>query len=121
MATQINRGALSSLQVLSVTTDVPFTPSTTLSKDGDIFKMEKAWVPSFVMQVKSLVQLENAKSLYYLQVRSTGKICVTCKSKRLGPAEWLPEAEGAGEMMEMRWTRRMMAAKALSTTASVEV
>jgi len=84
--------------------------------------MVEAWVPCFVMQVESLVQLENAKSLRYLalQVQGPGAFHVTCRSKRLGPVEWLLEAERAGETMETRWTRREKA-KDLGTAVSHEV
>ena len=79
-------------------------------------------MPCFVMQVESLVQLENAKSLRYLalQVQGPGAFHVTCRSKRLGPVEWLLEAERAGETMETRWTRREKA-KDLGTAVSHEV
>jgi hypothetical protein len=60
------------------------------------------------MQADSLVQLGNAKSLRYLglQVQGPGAFHVTCRTKRLGPAEWLLETERAGETREMRWIRQ---------------
>ena len=81
-----------------------------------------AWVPCFVMQIDSLVLLESATSLRYLalQVQGPGAFHVTCRSKRLGPVEWLLEAERAGETIETRWTRREKA-KDLGTAVSVEV
>jgi len=75
------------------------------------------------MQIDSLVLLENAKSLRYLAlgVQGPGAFHVTCRSKRLGPAEWLLEAERAGETREMRWTRRTTTEKDLSTAILASV
>lgn len=82
-------------------------PSVTINEDSDTSEAISAWAPCFVMQVDSLVQLENAKSLRYLamQVQGPGAFHVTCRSKRLGPFEWLLEAERTGETKEVRWSR----------------
>jgi hypothetical protein len=108
LATQVNHGALPALQILSVTANGPFTPSATVSEDGYVLDVMEEWKPCFDMQIDSLVQLEMAKSLRYLalQVQGPGAFHVTCRSKRLGPVEWLVEAERAGETVERRWTRK---------------
>jgi hypothetical protein len=68
------------------------------------------------MQVDSLVKLENVKSLRYLamRVQGPGVFHVTCRSKRLGPVEWLLETERTGETMEMRWSRSVALCAAIS-------